>query len=131
MQKERLLSLRWGDAAVASLALLIAVAIFAAGAMQAREKGRVAEIIVDGEILRTYDLDAVSEPFEVTLENGGFHMTALIEPGRIRMVRSDCPDQVCVRTGWLSTPGQASACVPARIMLCVTGGSQEMDVVLR
>ena len=39
------------------------------------------------------------------------------ENGRIRVLEADCPDKVCVVTGWLSRPGQTAACVPGRLMV--------------
>ena len=61
--------------------------------------GKVAKIYVDGELVRSIDLSAVSEPERFTVEAGGGVNVILAEPGRIRVESADCPDLVCVRRG--------------------------------
>ncbi|MGI6264034.1 MAG: NusG domain II-containing protein [Acutalibacteraceae bacterium] len=51
----------------------------------------------------------------------GHTVTLRVENGRIRFLESDCPDRVCVNSGWLSRAGQTAACVPAGIAVRVTG----------
>ena len=62
------------------------------------------------------------------------------EDGTIRFEASDCPDQVCVQTGWVSRLGQVSACVPGHLILSVNGSpvvgegegtEPEVDVIIR
>lgn len=52
-----------------------------------------------------------------------------IADGRVRIAHSDCPDQVCVHSGWLSHDGQAAACVPAGVCVQVIGGDSTVDGV--
>ena len=52
-----------------------------------------------------------------------------VENGRARFAASDCPDQLCVRSGWLSAPGRVAACLPNRCVLRIEGVG-EHDVVL-
>lgn len=44
-----------------------------------------------------------------------------VSEGRIRFEQSGCPDQICVRSGWLSAAGDMAACVPAGVAVRVTG----------
>jgi hypothetical protein len=44
-----------------------------------------------------------------------------VEDGRARFAASDCPDQLCVRSGWLSAPGRVAACLPNRCVLRIEG----------
>ena len=46
-----------------------------------------------------------------------------VEDGRIRFQASGCPDQICVKSGWLSEAGQTAACVPAGVSIRVTGNA--------
>ncbi len=41
--------------------------------------------------------------------------------GSVRVLRSDCPEQICVRTGSISRPGQWIACVPHRVFIEIMG----------
>lgn len=51
----------------------------------------------------------------------GHTVTLRVENGKIRFLESDCPDRVCVNSGWLSRAGQTAACLPAGITVRVTG----------
>ena len=50
---------------------------------------------------------------------------------QIAFVKSDCPDQICVRTGFRSRPGQMAACLPNGLVLSVISdspGDDELDI---
>ncbi len=59
----------------------------------------------------------------------GHTVTVKIERGRVRVAQSDCPDKVCVNSGWLSQSGQAAVCVPAAVTVRVVGGTADIDGV--
>ncbi len=58
---------------------------------------------------------------------GEYHVKLLVEPGAISFQHSDCHDQICVRTGKLSKPGQAAVCLPAKISVRITEGQKTID----
>lgn len=67
-----------------------------------RSHGRRVEILQDGEILDTLDLDqAEDQIFTVTYE--GRTNEIEIRDHRIRVKAADCPDQICVHMDWLSS----------------------------
>lgn len=47
--------------------------------------------------------------------------------GRIRITEADCPDQVCVVTGWVSLQPQQIVCLPWRVVIKIVS-SQPADV---
>jgi len=60
-------------------------------------------------------------------ENARFFLDVLpqveieVKDGRIAFIHSDCPDKVCVNTGFIGTPGQSAACLPNRVILIIEG----------
>ena len=44
-----------------------------------------------------------------------------IKDGCARVLQSSCPDKLCVKAGRLSRPGDAAACLPARVAIEVLG----------
>lgn len=52
---------------------------------------------------------------------GDIPVTVEVQGGRVRVAHSGCPDQVCVHSGWLSRSGQSAACVPAGIVVQISG----------
>lgn len=54
-------------------------------------------------------------------------MVIEIKSGRVRVAESNCPNQVCVRTGWVSRPGRTIICVPNRVVIKVKGRMSNVD----
>ena len=77
----------------------------------------------DGQELRRISLSALTQEERIDL-GGDCHVVLLVEPGAISFLSSDCPDQICVRTGKLTKPGQAAVCLPARISVRLEGESE-------
>jgi len=51
-----------------------------------------------------------------------------LEQGKIRFAESDCPDKICVNTGWLSKNGQVAVCLPRRVSVEIRGeGGVDFD----
>ncbi len=45
--------------------------------------------------------------------------------GRVRCVESDCGNQVCVNSGWVSFPGEMIVCLPHRLTVQVVEDPQD------
>jgi len=92
-----------------------------------------ARIYHDGELIDTVNLTAVSEPFEITIKAKEQHpliydqvinMVA-VEQGRIRMIMSVCPDELCVRQGWVSSGRVPIVCLPNRVIIILESTDNE------
>ena len=80
----------------------------------------------DGQELRRISLSALTQEERIDL-GGDCHVVLLAEPGAISFLSSDCPDQICVRTGKLTKPGQAAVCLPTRISVRLEGTDAGTD----
>ncbi len=109
-------------------AILAAEAILLFFALRPAAGGAYAVVSVDGETVLTVPFDAAPRVYTVQGALGPVDIEA--GGGRARFLHADCPDQVCVKSGWLSLPGRPAACVPNGVLLVVEGESQ-VDVVLR
>jgi hypothetical protein len=89
-----------------------------------------ATISVQGKVLRTLDLDSgkKGEIFPVSGRCG----TATVEvgAGRIRVATAKCPEQICVKQGWVDRPGEAIVCLPGEIVIRIDGPTA-VDAVTR
>ena len=109
--------------------ILVLVCLTALGFLLLRPRGGLrAEIWLDGVLVETVDLSALTEPVEIPV---GGHVTVLAEPGRVRILHSDCPDKLCEKMGWSSSPAKPLICLPNRVTVVVAGGGEETDAVLR
>lgn len=88
-----------------------------------------AVLTVSGEEVWRTDLTLVKdhESYDVQLDAG--HLTVLAEPGRACVSESDCSDQICVSSGWLTTTGQSAVCLPYRAVLKIVSVNSQGSIV--
>lgn len=79
----------------------------------------IAEISVDGEVVRRIDLRE-AEDGSFTLEEYGKNIVFEIKDGSIRFLSSDCPDKICVYTGFVKDSMHPAVCLPNRTAINLT-----------
>ena len=98
-------------------ALLLVSAAASILIFRGRAEASAARIYQDGECIRTIELVRVDAPFSFTVEwEGGYNLIE-VERGRIRVAEADCPDQACVRQGWISNSVVPIACLPHKLVV--------------
>ncbi len=75
-----------------------------------------AEIYYESKLIKTVVLDSgKEETFKVPeSDHVTFHLYA---DGSIAFEHSDCPDQICVKSGKLHLVGQSAACLPNKLIV--------------
>lgn len=77
----------------------------------------------------------VDLPAEEThrIEGDYGHIMVQVSGNRARVLAADCPDQVCVHTGWLGPLVNRSICVPNRLVLelMVEDEDRGIDEIIR
>lgn len=78
--------------------------------------GSRAEVAVDGEVAGSLALgeDGIYSPPGIPA------VRIAVRGGAVGFVASDCPDKVCVHSGFMSLRGQSAACLPNRVVVRVT-----------
>ena len=123
--------LKVGDLVIAAGVACTALALLFT--LSPRQSGGdiVAVITQNNAELYRIELSTLNAPETLAIDDA-YHLTIEAERGRIRVEKSDCPDQVCVETGWISLPGQVSACVPAGVVIRIEGSAaSDLDVILK
>jgi Uncharacterized protein conserved in bacteria len=77
-------------------------------AVVSRDNKQVKQIVLTG--------NTKVEEFTVYTKNGDYN-TIEVNKDRIRIKKANCPDQICVRTGYISEPGQTIVCLPHRVVI--------------
>ncbi len=95
--------------------------LLAAGLALLHGGGTRAVISVDGREYRTVDLDAVTEPYEFTVQTEWGWNTVRVEPGAIGVAAADCPNQDCVEQGSISDGLVPVVCLPHRLVIEIEG----------
>ena len=79
---------------------------------------QTADIYHNGILVESISLGMVSETWCLTLvsENGNVNEIE-IRPGEIGMLYADCPDQLCVKQGFISSSHLPITCLPNRVVI--------------
>lgn len=112
---------------IACILVISSVSVFAYMKFSAGSH-HIAEIKQDGKVIKTVDLDKVKDGQDIRISYDTDHYNIVrIEKGRIRITDADCPDKVCVKTGWITQPGQSVICLPHKLIIKIEGGSKDID----
>ena len=87
----------------------------------AAEGALCAVISIDGR--ETERLPLV--PTERTYQSRGYHVTVEVTAEGARVSHADCPTQDCVHTGTITRPGQSIVCLPARVVVTLSGAAAD------
>ena len=109
---------------IGTLAIAFAVCLAAAAVVWLLPGSRrVARVSVDGAVVREIDLSAVTAEGSFVVEGVGGTNTVTVRPGGVCVSAADCPDQVCVKRGWLEGGAAPIVCLPHRLVIeLVSGG---------
>ena len=77
-----------------------------------KEENAVLEIRISGDLYGSYSL---SEDQTLEIHNSYGNNTLTISGGTAAMTASDCKNQICIRSGVISKPGQMIVCLPHRL----------------
>lgn len=93
--------------------------------------GATAIITQNGSVIHRIDLSEVNNPYEITIEsdNNGYN-TIYVEKYKIKFSQSNCPDQLCVKTGFLSNISDIAVCLPHGIFIEIEGEAEgDIDIL--
>ncbi len=93
----------------------------------------VAVVKVDGTESARLALD---EPYISARTVGlpGGHAIIEYGAGKVRISPQEpgfCPERICIRTGWISKPGQTIVCIPNRMTITIEGAGNGVDSIVR
>ena len=118
--------LKWGDAVIIAVVLVLAAVLSAAFAAGTQGDRLYAEVWQDNQLVERV---ALNDGTDRTIDLGG-HNVIVLSGKSARMASADCRDQVCVHTGTLTRAGQVAVCLPNRVVLKIVGETGEIDAIV-
>ena len=116
------------------IAVFLAIIGISAAVLLVRQNvavnNKTAKIVQDGKVLRTVDLENVTEPYEftVTNDNGGENVVR-VEKGKIAVIHANCPDKICVNRGFIENGTFPIVCLPNRLSVYIESSDSGVDAV--
>lgn len=102
---------------IAVICLLSAAAFL----LYPRDKGRYAVICADGKTVIRKNLSETGSFTCPEIPDMEFEISA----NGIKVTESDCPDKICIKTGYIKNKGEAAVCMPNRVIVTVEGDDNE------
>lgn len=81
-----------------------------------RPHGQIVNIIQDGEILYTIDLEQAEDQM-IYIEYQGSKNVIRIQKHQICVIDAECPDQTCVKMGELKSNATPIVCLPNKLVI--------------
>lgn len=98
---------------------------------QADEQAVVAIIKINGVEVDRFTLEEGSEQEIETYHPSSMQYNIVEKDGdKIRIKEDNSPDQIGVKTGWISRPGQTAICLPHNFIIEILGAIPEDDLIL-
>ena len=98
---------------------------------QSTDQALVAIVNINGQEVDRFELVEGSEQEIKTYHpNPGQYNIIEKDGNQIRIKEDNSPDQVGVKTGWLSRPGQTAICLPHGLIIEVLGTMAEDELIL-
>lgn len=91
---------------------------------------QVAEIWVEGKLIKTLPLKAGYRE-EVLVGDSSHYNIIEADNGQVHIREANCPDQICVRSGWIQFAPQQIVCLPFQVVVKLVSSEAEVDDIAR
>ncbi|WP_097027088.1 NusG domain II-containing protein [Clostridium peptidivorans] len=86
-----------------------------------KDKDKIAVIKENGKVVKTINLSKLKGTEKFDIKSGDHFNTIVVENNKISIIDADCPDKVCIKTGWISDAGQSIVCLPNKVIVSIEG----------
>lgn len=110
------------------LAVLVVIGITSSVYLTfSKSSGETVKIKLNGELYASYSL---TENRVVEISENGMHNTVVIKDGKVKVSKSDCANQVCVRHSEIKSGGESIVCLPHKLVVSIeSSGGDKYDTI--
>lgn len=97
------------------------------------KKGTIASLVQSGKVIKTINLDEVTESytFRVDGDDGISYNIIEVRPGEIGVIEASCPDKICISMGFVKEMGLPITCLPNELIIILSDEEgMEPDMVV-
>ncbi|MGD9475130.1 MAG: NusG domain II-containing protein [Eubacteriaceae bacterium] len=103
--------------------VLILISLLGMGAFylyHMTDSNLLVRVSVNGQTIGEYPLD---EDLNQSFETDDGYNVLTISNGKADITEADCPDQICVKTYPISSPGETIVCLPHKLVVEIVTGN--------
>lgn len=127
MRNKTEVPLKWGDFLIFFVIIVVACGIWIHLALLQTDQ-TYGEIWLDSKLYQQIKLGNHTKQ-TIQLKGKATDVTIEVDGKQMRFVESECADHTCENTGWVSRVGQTAVCLPNRVMIKITGNTNDTDAV--
>ena len=90
--------------------------------------GTYAEITLDGKPYKKILLSEHRGEEQIDVKTKYGYNIIEIKDQSIGIIDADCPDKICIKSGFISKPGQLSVCLPHKLMVEIKSNDNEKNI---
>lgn len=114
------------------IAIIVILALTVAAFAPAKYRADEIRFFADDHLVKCVKVGQDSIMVRVKIKSAEGDVDFIVQNGRVRAQSADCPNHICMRSGWKESPGEAIICAPNRIYAIITGVELEkVDAMLR
>lgn len=106
--------------------ILAVIAIITLVIFMPKGQGASAEIICDGQNVRTLPLD---KNVQITVSSRLGDSIVCVQDGSVYIKKAPCHDKTCQKTGKINKTGESIICVPQRLVIRIIGANAGPDAI--
>ena len=115
--------------AICIVLVIIFIVVFIGLKNSFAEKTNIVEIIQDGNIIYTLDLNKSKDEL-IQVEFNGHKNIIQIKDKQISIIEADCPDKTCVNMGILKSAFTPIVCLPNHLVIQYVNDDKEIDATV-
>ncbi|HHY41887.1 MAG TPA: NusG domain II-containing protein [Thermoanaerobacterales bacterium] len=122
-----------GDKILFFSIILISFIIFVSFQVYGFADGKSYVLIeVNGKLYQKVSLGETGPNLKISVPVANGENIVEIERDRVRMLSAQCPDQDCIRQGWINRPGQMIVCLPNKMVIKIQSDKsikEDVDII--
>lgn len=107
------------------LLVLVSIGFLVYQQLVPKEQAMSAVVSISGTDVFTIDLSKNVEPYDIDLDElYGIKVVLEVKDHQVHFKSSDCPDQICVHSGWLWRDMDIAVCMPNQVSVVIVPTDQ-------
>lgn len=115
------------DIIIIALFVIIAVisGVWFMFSSNSKSQTKYVEIYVDNVLYKKIELTSNMKEQTFTVNTKYGWNIVHIANGKVNVKDADCPDKICVKSGYIDKPGQSIVCLPHKMVVEIKGQSKD------
>ncbi len=119
--------MKTGDKLLIAAVIIFSVCGFIYLALNPAAPGTTVYIEKNGKLYETLSLNQ-DKKVMVHVSEDDYNIVE-VKNGKARISKTNCPDKVCIKQGWINKTGESIVCLPHKVVVRIPGEMQDVDEV--